>query len=59
MRFLTKRNYKAGWYLVKPVVDGVKYELTIHDGISTYCDDVRCRSLSEAYEHCKARIDAA
>lgn len=59
MKFLTKRNHKAGWYLVKPIMEGVKYELTIHDGTSTHCEDVRCGSISEAYDHCKARIDAA
>lgn len=59
MHFFNKRHYKAGWHLVKPVFDGVKYEITVHDGTRTYCEDVKCRSLSEAYEHCKARIDAA
>ena len=59
MKFINKRNYGKGWYIVKPVVIGVKYEIIIHDGLNTYCEDVRCASLSEAYELCKARIDAA
>lgn len=59
MKFINKRHHGKGWYLVKPVVDGVKYEVTVHDGVNTYCEDVCCASLSEAYEHCKGRIDAA
>ncbi|AIR90201.1 hypothetical protein LK03_13250 [Pseudomonas cremoricolorata] len=59
MRFLNKREHRNGWYLVKPIVDGVRYEVTVHDGKNTYCENVRCSSLSAAYEHCKARINAA
>ena len=59
MKFINKRNHGNGWYLVKPVVDGVKYEVTIYDGVNTYCEDIRCASLSEAYEYCKVRINAA
>lgn len=59
MKYITKRYHGNGWYLIKPVVKGVKYEVTIYDGMNTYCENVRCASLSEAYEYCKARIDAA
>ncbi len=59
MKFLTKRNHGNGWYLVKTLVSGSRYEVIIHDGMNTFCEQVRCASLTEAYEHCKARIDAA
>lgn len=59
MKFLTKRDYKEGWFLVKPIVDNVKYEVIIYDGVNTYCENVSCISRSAAEDHCKNRIDSA
>jgi hypothetical protein len=59
MKMLTKRNYGNGWYFVKPVIDGAKYEITVFDGVNLYCENVKCGSRREAYERCESRIDAA
>lgn len=58
MKFINKRYHGNGWYLVKPVVDGIKYEVIVYDGVNTYYEDIRCASLSEAYEYAKDRINA-
>lgn len=59
MKMLTKRNYGNGWYFVKTLVDGAKYEVTVFDGVNLYCEDVKFGSRQGAYDHCKARIDEA
>ena len=54
-----KREYKGGWYKVKPVVKGRKYEITLFDGVNRYCENVRVSSYAEAFDYCKGKIDAA
>ncbi|WQN06518.1 hypothetical protein [Escherichia phage vB-Eco-KMB43] len=49
--------YKHGWYKVKAIADGVKYEVTVFDGFNTYCEDVKLSSMGCAYDYCKQRID--
>ncbi|WP_374841443.1 hypothetical protein, partial [Mycoplana ramosa] len=58
MKFITRRYYGNGWYWAKRIVAGVRYEVTIYDGMNIYCENIRCASLSEAYKYCQARIDA-
>lgn len=53
-----KIEYKNGWYRVKSVHDNVKYEVTIYDGINSFCEDIKCSSLHDAYEYCKVKINA-
>lgn len=54
-----KHIRKNGWFRVKALFDGVKYEITLFDGVNIYCENIRCSSLPEAWEYCKERIDAA
>lgn len=54
-----KQEYKKGWYKVKPVFEGRKYEVTFYDGINSYCEDIKVQSYSEACDYCKGCINAA
>ena len=54
-----KQEYRKGWYKVKPVFDGVKYEVTYFNGINIYCEDVRIGSYADACSYCKGKINAA
>lgn len=54
-----KHEYKNGWYKVKPVFEGRKYEITVFDGINCYCENVRVSSYAEARDYCKGKINAA
>lgn len=49
--------YGLGWYKVRGIVDGVKYEVTYFDGKTAYCEDVRLSSWENAATFCKERIN--
>lgn len=54
---VNKRLYKNGWYLVKPIFDGRKYEVIYHTGVHLYREDIRVKSWDDACEYCRNRID--
>ena len=54
-----KQEYKNGWFKVKPVFEGRKYEITVFDGINSYCEDVKVSSYAEARNYCEGKINAA
>ena len=54
-----KQEYKKGWYKVKPVFEGRKYEITVFDGENYFCEDVKVSSYTGACDYCKGKINAA
>lgn len=54
-----KQEYKRGWFKVKAVFEGRKYEITVFDGVNFYCEDVKVSSYAEARNYCHGKINAA